>query len=99
LTSHVMRYVICYDIPDDKRRTKLADILDGVGDRVQYSIFEAVMPKRLLDNLIGMIQEMIDPDEDQVVLYPLCSVCAGKRLALGKDSDAPPPGEEDIFLV
>jgi CRISPR-associated protein Cas2 len=33
-------YVISYDIPDDKRRKKIADLLEGYGQRVQYSVFE-----------------------------------------------------------
>ena len=32
-------YVISYDIPDDKRRKKIADLLEGYGQRVQYSVF------------------------------------------------------------
>lgn len=36
-------YLICYDIPDDKRRKKIADILEGYGSRVQYSVFESVL--------------------------------------------------------
>ncbi|MFN7384131.1 MAG: CRISPR-associated endonuclease Cas2, partial [Dolichospermum sp.] len=27
-------YVISYDIPDDKRRQKIADLLEGYGQRV-----------------------------------------------------------------
>ena len=36
-----MFYVICYDIPDNRRRNQLAKELKGFGTRVQYSVFEA----------------------------------------------------------
>lgn len=35
-----MLVVVVYDIPDNKRRKKLADFLEGYGRRVQYSVFE-----------------------------------------------------------
>lgn len=33
-------YVVAYDIPCDKRRKKISDLLEGYGQRVQYSVFE-----------------------------------------------------------
>ncbi len=38
-----MRFLISYDIPDDRRRTKLAHFLLDYGDRVHYSVFEFPM--------------------------------------------------------
>ncbi|MFE4108590.1 CRISPR-associated endonuclease Cas2, partial [Almyronema epifaneia] len=38
-----MLVLVVYDIPDDKRRTKLATFLEGYGRRVQYSVFECFM--------------------------------------------------------
>lgn len=35
-----MLYLISYDIAVDKRRTKIAKLLEGFGQRVQYSVFE-----------------------------------------------------------
>jgi CRISPR-associated protein Cas2 len=32
-----MLVVVTYDVPDDKRRLKLAKLLEGYGRRVQYS--------------------------------------------------------------
>jgi len=32
-----------YDIPSDKRRKKVSDLLEGYGQRVQYSVFECVL--------------------------------------------------------
>jgi CRISPR-associated protein Cas2 len=94
------RYVMCYDVPDDKRRTRLSKCLDGYGDRVQYSVFEAVLDRALFDNMIRDVLELIDPEADRVSIYALCGACAGRVARLG----APPlsgvvPGEEEVFIV
>ncbi|NEP62230.1 MAG: CRISPR-associated endonuclease Cas2 [Symploca sp. SIO2G7] len=38
-----MLVLVVYDIPDNKRRTKLAKFLEGYGRRVQYSVFECFL--------------------------------------------------------
>ena len=43
-----MFIVISYDIPADKRRTKLAQLLENYGQRVQYSVFECLLTGRQL---------------------------------------------------
>ena len=95
-----MRYVVCYDVPDDKRRTRLAKCLDGYGDRVQYSVFEAVLDRALFDKMIEDVQRIIDAEADRVSVYALCAACARRVARLG----APPlggsvPGEEEVFIV
>jgi len=34
------KFVLCYDIPDDKQRTRLAHVCEQYGVRVQFSVFE-----------------------------------------------------------
>ena len=46
-----MFYLVSYDIPDDKRKTKLAKTIKDFGDRVQYSVFECLLNKSLLDKM------------------------------------------------
>ncbi|MEF3191391.1 MAG: CRISPR-associated endonuclease Cas2 [Campylobacterales bacterium] len=36
----IHRYLITYDIPDNRRRQKLHDLLSGYGQRVNDSVFE-----------------------------------------------------------
>ena len=46
-----MRIVVSYDISDDKRRRKVAKIMEGYGFRVQYSVFECDLePKQLIQS-------------------------------------------------
>ncbi len=38
--GEMTRFVVCYDIADDKRRQRVSQILDAYGDRIQGSVFE-----------------------------------------------------------
>ncbi|WJZ03453.1 CRISPR-associated endonuclease Cas2 [Corynebacterium freiburgense] len=69
--NDVRRTLIAYDVPDDRRRTRLAKKLLSYGDRIQYSVFvvDAIPAKviRLKDD----IREIIDNTEDSVLLCDL----------------------------
>lgn len=79
------RYLIAYDIPCDRRRGKVSDLLSGYGIRVNDSVFEiTIKPGRYLllkDNL----QVLIKPKEDSVRIYHLCQNCIGKTEVLGDE--------------
>jgi CRISPR-associated protein Cas2 len=40
-----MLTVFCYDVTEDKRRRKIAKLLEDAATRVQYSVFETRMTK------------------------------------------------------
>lgn len=65
------RYVISYDIADDKRRTRVFELLLGNGDHVQYSVFLADLSQRELIILRGKLLELINVREDQVLIIDL----------------------------
>ena len=71
-----MFYVISYDIPDDRRRGQLAKTLEGVGRRVQYSVFEAHLSGTQYEELKRAVGDVIDAEEDSVRYYRLCGACA-----------------------
>lgn len=64
-------YVVAYDIPNDKRRKKVADLLEGYGQRVQYSVFECVLTQTKYDELRRRLKKRIKSAEDSVRFYPL----------------------------
>jgi CRISPR-associated protein Cas2 len=67
-----MRYLITYDIADDRRREDVATLLSGYGPRVQLSVFECdPRSAREATELRGKLRNLIDPVEDQIRLYPL----------------------------
>ena len=65
------RYLITYDIVDAKRRTKIFDLCNNEGDRVQYSVFIAELNKMELIILKGEINKFIDLETDQVLFVDL----------------------------
>ncbi|MBF0154082.1 MAG: CRISPR-associated endonuclease Cas2 [Magnetococcales bacterium] len=91
------RYVVCYDIIGNRRRARLATCLDGYGDRMQDSVFEAFLDQALFDKMVQHIKQHILPDQDSVLIYPLCAKCSGKVKRIG--TPRPVPGEEKVYVV
>lgn len=63
--------MIVYDIPCDKRRKKVADLLEGYGERVQYSVFECVLDDNQYRQLGDRLKKRINLDEDSIRIYPI----------------------------
>ncbi|MCU0239746.1 MAG: CRISPR-associated endonuclease Cas2 [Pyrinomonadaceae bacterium] len=70
-----MRYVVCYDIPETKRRTRLRKNLLSFGNPKQYSVFECDLSPREFERMKKAIKAIIDKEEDNVRIYPLCEKC------------------------
>lgn len=94
----VQTWVIAYDVSDDRRRARLAKILEGSGSRIQYSLFECRLDQRRLQALRERLRREIDPDCDSLRCYPLCPPCMERTLRQGRDADG--QGQDDgYFLV
>lgn len=76
-------YLLSYDIKDDKRRSKMADLLLNYGQRVQYSVFEAFLDSAQLDTILEQAQPLLNPEEDSLRIYPLCRACHPKVKVCG----------------
>jgi CRISPR-associated protein Cas2 len=94
-----LRYVVAYDIPDSRRRAKVAKCLDGYGDRVQYSVFEARLDRDLLDRMTRDLRDLLDLDTDRLRIYALCAACEPRLVRLGLESEVVLPGDEEVFLA
>ncbi len=70
-----MLVAVCYDVPDDRRRTRLAKLLEGFGARVQKSVFECDLNPKLLDRLKKKISRVVSASEDSLRYYYLCRDC------------------------
>ncbi len=68
--------MIAYDITNNGRRRKIALLLEGAGQRVQYSVFLADLTSGEVSHLRRQVLTAIDPTEDSVRYYPLCKPCA-----------------------
>jgi CRISPR-associated protein Cas2 len=88
-------YVIAYDIPDDRRRTKVYKILSGFGTWTQYSLFECFLSKKELVQLRAKLAKHLRETQDSVRFYPLCAACLDKVETVGGE----PPKEDVTFIV
>ncbi len=60
----MIRYVVTYDIADDRRREDVATLLSGYGPRVRLSVFECdLRTRREAAALRSKLRELIDPVE------------------------------------
>ncbi len=94
-STKTMCYVIAYDIPSDKRRTKVHKLLLGFGKWTQYSLFECFLSKKELVLLRSKLMEQLVEREDSVRLYPLCATCIDDVETIG----SPPPSEDILYVV
>jgi len=67
----MLLYIVTYDIPCDKRRKKVSDLLEGYGKRVQYSVFECSISDAKYNELRRRLKKRINLQEDSVRFYPL----------------------------
>lgn len=81
------RYLVTYDISDDKRRNQVFTTLHGYGDHTQYSVFLCELTARELAELRGRLASNIHMREDQVLILDLglaaspleqCLECLGR---------------------
>lgn len=70
--------VVAYDISNNKRRKRLAKLLESHGARVNYSVFECFLLPAELEGLKQAAQEIIKPKHDCILYYELCGLCTEK---------------------
>ena len=88
-------YLISYDVPDDQRRLKIMHLLEGLGERVQYSVFEVWASDEALDALREHLKPHV-AEAGSVRIYPLCGKCEQVREVLG---EGVPTEVEELQIV
>lgn len=85
--------LVVYDISNDRRRTKLHNVLLDYGSPVQYSVFECLLTDRDKQRMLKSVQRVIRPRKDQVRFYYLCADCLKKaHITCGREILAPQEG-------
>lgn len=90
-----MLTAISYDIPDNRRRLKLAKLLLSYGKRVQKSVFEMQIDEKEFSGLIHQIERIIREDRDSVRIYRLSGQAARSSLWLGRGIEV----KEDLYYI
>jgi len=70
--------VIAYDISNDRRRTRLHNVLLDYGAPVQYSVFECLLTPDELLRAKRAVARVIRPRLDRVRYYYLCQACLAR---------------------
>ena len=90
-----MRYIICYDIADDNRRSRVANELKNYGHRTQESVFWADLSDALRDRMWRAIGKLVDAKADKLHVFAMCEGCQRKALQLGEE----PAMEDPEFYI
>lgn len=68
-----MRYLLIYDISDDRARARVADLcLDYGLERIQFSAFWGNLPRTLQEELLLKIRRVLRGKAADVRLIPIC---------------------------
>lgn len=86
-------WIVAYDSPNDKRRRKLAELLEGYGKRLQWSVFECYLKEDQFKALRRELERQIHPTEDRVCLWPVASKQVASIVALGLPPPEPVPAD------
>ena len=95
-SEDTMLYVVSYDIPDDRRRTRIHSALTGYGTWVQFSVFECFLDRKQRAKLEARLHKEIHHTEDTIRIYGMCATCHGKVEIMGR-GDA--PEEEQVYML
>jgi CRISPR-associated protein Cas2 len=91
--SHL--YVVAYDIPDDRRRTRIHKTLKGFGQWTEFSLFECFLTKKELLQMRAKLNEHLDARQDKVRIYMICENCLPKIETVGLAE----PKEDTSYLI
>ena len=81
-----MYLIVCYDIVQNRRRSRILRRLREYLTHVQKSVFEGELEDARLDELRQMLLEEMDPVTDTIRVYHLCGRCIPATELLGTGS-------------
>jgi CRISPR-associated protein Cas2 len=91
-----MFIIVSYDITDDALRGKISNILEDYGTRVQKSVFEVTLDKKLWKTLRYKLQKIYLDEKDSIRVYFICENCLNKIEFFGNLRRAEEP---EFYLV
>lgn len=85
--------LVIYDIIENKKRTKLAKMLNGFGFRIQKSAFEAMLSRPKYDKLIEKLRPFVS-DSDSIRVYKIRG--EGAITVMGRDDSV---ADEEVIII
>ena len=68
-------YVVTYDISDDRRRDKVVKLMESIGTRMNYSVFECMLTDIQFRKMVDRLTKIVVRGSDWVNIYPICTEC------------------------
>jgi CRISPR-associated protein Cas2 len=88
-------YLVCYDIREERRLSRVYRFMRARGLHLQYSVFYCRLTWQELLSLKSGLRDIVDESEDDVRIYPLPGDPKVSVLGLG----ARIPEGVDVFLT
>jgi len=91
-----MQCILVYDIPDDGKRTKIADVcLDYGLDRIQFSAFVGPLLPTHQEELMLKIKQVLGKRPGNIQLFPLCATdWDARQVIVQPGAESSEPGAE-----
>lgn len=78
-----MHVLLIYDIVNDRKRAKVADVCQDYGlDRIQYSAFTGMLSRNHQEELMLKLQAIVEDTPARIQLYPIDEKAWQKRAAI-----------------
>ncbi len=81
--SRVEKFVVIYDIKDNKNRMRLSRLLFEFGIRTQLSVFEVEVKEKEYRRFMRLVERKIKSGNDKIYIYPLDEKSVKKIRRLG----------------
>ncbi|MFZ4984434.1 MAG: CRISPR-associated endonuclease Cas2 [Blastocatellia bacterium] len=94
-----IRYIVTYDISDQKRLRRVFRTMKGYGDPLQYSVFQCDLSASERILMVEALSAIINQREDQVMLINIGPAENRGRQSVETLGRALPQGEIDRIAV
>lgn len=92
-------WLVCYDVREPSRLRKTAKLLEGVGQRMQYSVFRCWLTTSQMHKLRWELTQILE-SEDDLLLIPLCTQCVEGMETTHTSTNKPKwPDSPDPFQI
>lgn len=86
MSTEPVHVLVIYDISDDRRRFEMASALKRLGlTRIQRSAFIGPYSSSLVSDVRNAARKIIDPETDNVQIYPLTPASYRMRVVIGHE--------------
>lgn len=89
------KWLVIYDIRDEKRLARIAKIMLKFGFRVQKSVYELECGKQSVIKMRKMVKNVMH-EEDSVIIFDMCPKCWQKKRQIGLKAGIP---YEDVTYI